>query len=105
MRKIASLMKVVVLLLLIFSLPSYGQSQTVSGTIMDTDKNTPLAGANIRVVGTTTVAQTNDRGVFTIRASNGQTLQITSVGFESRRVVVSGSQMTISLKSEVAELE
>ena len=41
MRKIASLMKVVVLLLLIFSLPSYGQSQTVSGTVQDAADDLP----------------------------------------------------------------
>ena len=106
MRKIAfTMMRVVVLLLLVFSLPAYGQSQTVSGTILDADKNTPLAGANIRVVGTTTVAQTNERGVFTIRASNGQTLQITSIGFETRKVVVNGTQIKVSLKAEAAELE
>lgn len=105
MRKIASLMKVVVILLLIFSLPSYGQSQTVSGTILDADKNTALAGATIRVVGTTIVAQSNDRGAFTIKASNGQSLQITSVGFETRKVVVNSSQMSILLKSEVTELD
>ncbi|MDP3665054.1 MAG: carboxypeptidase-like regulatory domain-containing protein, partial [Sediminibacterium sp.] len=105
MRKIASLMKVVVLLLLIFSLPSYGQSQTVSGTILDADKKIPLAGATVRVVGSTTVAQSNDRGVYTIKASNGQTLLISSVGFETKRVVVNGPQINISLRSEVTELE
>lgn len=105
MRKIASFMKVVVMLLLIFSLPSYGQSQTVSGTILDADKKIPLAGATIRVAGTSTVAQSNDRGVYTIKASNGQTLLISSVGFETKRIVVNGTQVNISLKSEVTELE
>ena len=105
MRKIASLMKAVVMLLLIFSLPSYGQSQTVSGTIKDADKNLPLAGANIRVMGTNTAAQTNDKGVFTIKATKGQTLQITSVGYATQQVVVNGSQLNVSLKTEVTELE
>lgn len=104
MRKLVSMMKAVVMLLLIFSLPSYGQSQTVTGTVRD-DKNAPVAGATVRVVGTTTVTQTSDRGTFTIRANNGQTLQITSVGFEARSVAVTGSTMTVSLKTEVSELE
>ena len=105
MRKIASMMKVVVLLLLIFSLPSYGQSQTVSGTIQDADKKMPLAGVTVRVVGSTAVTQTNDKGAFTIKANNGQTLLITSIGFETKKVTITGSRADVTLKAEVAELD
>ena len=97
-------MKVVVLLLLIFSLPSYGQSQTVSGTIKDADKKTPLPGVTVKLVGSTTAAQTNDKGVFTIKATKGQTLLVSYIGFESQRLVVAGSSMDISLKSSVTDL-
>lgn len=105
MRKVASLMKVVVLLLFIFSLPAFGQSQTVSGTIQDAATKSPLAGVTIRVEGTTTVSQTNEKGVFTIKATKGQTLLVTSVGFETRRVAVSGATMNLVLRTEVSELE
>jgi TonB-linked SusC/RagA family outer membrane protein len=105
MRKIASLMKVVVLLLLIFSLPSYGQSQTVSGTVQDADKKTPLAGVTVKVVGTTTAAQTNEKGAFTVKATKGQSLLISYIGFETKKADVTGTSMTILLKSSVAELD
>lgn len=105
MRKIASMMKVVVILLLIFSLPSYGQSQTVTGTIQDADKKTPLAGVTIKVSGTTNVTQTNDKGAFTIKANNGQILLISSVGFETKKVTVTGTKMDLTLRAEVTELE
>jgi hypothetical protein len=88
MRKIASMMKVVVLLLLIFSLPSYGQSQTVSGKVQDADKKTPLQGVTVKVVGTNLAAQTDAKGAFTIKANKGQTLLISFIGFESQRVTV-----------------
>jgi D-alanyl-D-alanine carboxypeptidase len=65
MRKIASVMKVVFMLLFIQALPAFGQSQTVTGTISDADKKLPLAGVTIKVDGTSTVSQTNDRGAFT----------------------------------------
>ncbi len=104
MRKLVSLMKAGLCLLLIFSLPAFGQAQTVSGTVTD-DKNAPVAGATVRVVGTSTVTQTSDKGTFTIRANNGQSLQISSVGFETRTLVINGSQVRVSLKSEVSELE
>ncbi len=105
MRKIASMMKVVVLLLLIFSLPSYGQSQTVTGTVQDADKKTPLQGVTVKVVGTTIAAQTNEKGVFTIRADKGQTLLISFIGFENQRVAVNGNNLSVSLKSSVTELD
>jgi len=98
-------MKVVVLLLLIFSLPSYGQSQTVSGTILDADKKIPLAGVTVKVAGTNNAAQTNDKGAFTIKADKGQALLISHVGFESQRITVSSGKMEISLKSSVTELD
>lgn len=47
MRKVASLMKVVVLLLFIFSLPAFGQSQTVSGTVLAEDDSAPLIGVTV----------------------------------------------------------
>ncbi len=105
MRKIASLMKVVFMLLFIHSLPVFGQSQTVTGTISDADKKLPLAGVTIKVDGTSVVSQTSERGTYTIKASNGQTLVISSVGFETRRIKVTGSKLDISLQTEVSELE
>ena len=105
MRKIVSMMKVVLLLLFIFSLPSYGQSQTVSGTVRDADKNTPLAGVTIKVVGTTITTQTRDNGSFSVKANNGQVLQLTYIGFESQKLTVKGSKMDINLKAGVTELE
>jgi TonB-linked SusC/RagA family outer membrane protein len=105
MRKIASMMKVVVLLLLIFSLPSYGQSQTVSGTVQDADKKTPLQGVTVKVVGTNLAAQTDAKGAFTVKANKGQTLLISFIGFESQRVTVGTSAINVSLKSSVTELD
>ena len=105
MRKIASMMKVVAMLLFIFSLPSHGQSQTVSGTVQDADKKTPLAGVTIKVTGTNTVAQTNEKGAFTIKASNGQILTVTYVGYESQKYTVTGGGINISLKSQTNELD
>ncbi len=98
-------MKVVVLLLFIFSLPSYGQSQTVSGTIQDADKKTPLAGVTVKVTGTSITSQTNEKGAFTIKASKTQTLTISSVGFETKTVSVGSGPITILLKATVAELD
>lgn len=105
MRNVTSWMKAVFLLVSIFSLPSFGQSQTVTGTILDADKKIPLSGVTVRVNGTNTVTQTNESGVFTIKASTGQTLVISSVGFTTQRVTAASGKMQISLKTEVTELD
>ncbi len=105
MGKINFLMKIVAMLLLIFSLPAFGQSQTVSGTIMDADKKIPLAGVTVKVVETKTTSQTNEKGVYTIKAMNGQNLQISFVGFETQKVLINGTQVNVSMNSSVSELE
>ncbi len=98
-------MKVVLLLLFIFSLPSYGQSQTVSGTVLDAAKKEPLAGVTIKVVGTTVTTQTNEKGSFTVKASKGQVLMLTYIGYETQRVTVAASKIEILMKSGVTELD
>lgn len=105
MRNFVSMMKVAFVLLFLFSLPALGQSQTVSGTVTDAATKLPLAGVTVKVVGGSATAQTNDRGSFTIRANNGQSLQISYVGYEGKRVPVSGAQLNITLTAEVSELE
>lgn len=105
MRKLTSLMKVVVFLLFIFLLPALGQTQTVSGTVMDAEKQIPLPGATVKVQGTNAVTQTNERGLFTIKVSNGQTLIITHVGYESQRAIVGEKKLNISLKAMATDLD
>jgi TonB-linked SusC/RagA family outer membrane protein len=105
MKKILSLTKSAMILLFLFSLPIYGQSQTISGTVLDADKKTPLAGVTIKVLGTKTTEQTKENGSFSIQASKGQNLLVSYVGYESQRVNVKEGNITVSLISSVTELE
>ncbi|MDE3236333.1 MAG: SusC/RagA family TonB-linked outer membrane protein [Bacteroidota bacterium] len=105
MRRITSMMKVVVLLLFIFLVPAYGQSQTVSGTVMDGDKQAPLVGATVKIKGTNTATQTNEKGGFTIKATKGQTLTISHIGFETQNIEVTGGRIAVNLKGTAAELD
>ncbi len=98
-------MKVVSLLLFIFSLPARGQSQTVTGTVKDIDKITPLAGVTVKVVGTSIITQTNEKGLFTIKAAQGQKLAITYVGYEPQQVLIDKSgSLDITLKTISTQL-
>jgi TonB-linked SusC/RagA family outer membrane protein len=99
------MMKVAVLLLFIFSLPSYGQSQKVSGVLMDADTKAPIQGVTVKVVGTNTVTQTDEKGAFTIKAVKGQTLLFSYIGYEDMKVVIQNNNVkTFTLKATAAAL-
>ncbi|MBC7650430.1 MAG: SusC/RagA family TonB-linked outer membrane protein [Deinococcales bacterium] len=106
MRKIATQIKGVALLLFFICLAALGQSQTVTGTVKDPDKKVPIFNAIIKVIGTTLVTQTNANGVFTIKATAGQTLTISSIGFETQKIVIkAGESILVNLKSQSVDLE
>ena len=75
--------------------------QEVTGQVLD-DGGQPLPGASIVIKGTTTGTTTDFDGNFTIEATDGDTLVISYIGFESKEVVVSGSTMNVTLNSGVA---
>jgi iron complex outermembrane recepter protein len=59
----------------------------VTGTVIDSDMDAPLPGANVRVEGTTTGTVTDFGGLFSLDVdrSSGM-LEISYVGFETKRV-------------------
>ena len=60
---------------------------TITGTVIDSDVNSPLPGATVVVAGTQTGTTTDFDGRFEIRVPNATgTLEITYVGFERRTI-------------------
>jgi TonB-linked SusC/RagA family outer membrane protein len=72
--------------------------QTVTGSVTDEDGNL-LPGATVVVKGTSSAATTDFNGNFTIEASNGDTLIISYVGFNSQELSVNGSNISAILTS------
>ncbi|MBS1590550.1 MAG: SusC/RagA family TonB-linked outer membrane protein [Bacteroidetes bacterium] len=106
MRKLSSIMMGLFTALILCCVSVKAQSQTVSGKVTDADSKTPIEGVTIKVHGTNTVTQTNAQGTFTIKASSGQTLVFSFIGYESQRVIITGSSaVNISLKSQSAGLD
>lgn len=106
MRKIHLQMKGLALLLFFVCLTVLGQSQTVTGSVKDADKKTPISGVTVKVVGASATTQTDDKGNFSVKATPGQILLISSIGYESQRItVVAGKAVVVSLKSQSTELE
>jgi len=97
MRKIATLLKGVALLLFFFASPTFGQSQTVSGTIIADDDGSPLLGVTVTNKSTNKKTTTNSSGFYTINASRGQQLSFSYVGYSTKELTV-GDQKSYSVR-------
>ncbi len=71
------------------------QQKEIKGTVTGPD-NSPLPGVNILVIGTTTGAETDFDGNYTIKANKGDVLQFSFVGMETKLVTV-GDNTTINV--------
>jgi len=82
---------------------SFAQT-TVSGTVMDTDLNEPLIGANVIIAGTTDGASTEFDGTFSITSSQPLpwTLEVTYAGYGDQQIVVDGptSGLVVNMATE-----
>ncbi len=87
--------------LFLIALSSYGQSANVKGVVKDTSGK-GIAGVTIRVKGGAETVQTNGQGNFSIQASPGSTLIITSVGFKEQQITI-GQQANLDVVLVPAE--
>lgn len=80
--------------------------QRITGVVKNAANNQPVANASVQVKGTQTGTATNDKGVFTIMASENQVLVISSVGFTQTEIRV-GKQtdLTVALTESSAQLD
>lgn len=83
---------------LLFAQIAISQVLDVSGTVTD-DKGKAVSDAAIVVKGTNTGATTDANGNFKIKAKQGATLVISSVGFTKKEVTVTGASVKVSLES------
>jgi ferric enterobactin receptor len=73
---------------LLFSLFSYAQDKTISGTILDETDNTPLEGVTVTNKNNSQRTRTNSAGYYNIKAEKGQVLTFTYVGYATKEVTV-----------------
>ena len=83
---------------LILCVPSLFAQSTVTGKILDIKTSMPLAGVSVKVKGSKKGTSTNNEGQFSILASPSDILEISSVGYTSQAVTVTGSTLTIGLE-------
>ena len=80
-------------------------AQTVKGTVISGSDNEPLIGASVMVEGTKNGAVTDLDGNFTISAKNGQTLEVSYLGFITQKVKVTGSVINVTLLEDKQSLD
>lgn len=80
-------------------------AQTVKGTVISGTDNEPLIGASVMVQGTKDGTVTDLDGNFTITAKNGQTLEVSYLGFITQKVKVTGSVINVTLNEDKQSLD
>lgn len=96
MRKIR-LLAFLTIGVLLLCLSGYAQERTITGVVTSSTDDAVLTGVTVTVKGTNRATQTDATGKFSITAEKGQTLQFTSVGFQTQDVVV-GDENVIRIR-------
>ena len=85
----------------VFVISSQAQNKTISGSVKDAKDGSPLVGASVLVKGSKTGTSTGADGAFKLSVpSSATTLVVSSVGFGSQEINISGkSSVDVSLSA------
>ncbi|GAB6008129.1 SusC/RagA family TonB-linked outer membrane protein [Dysgonomonas reticulitermitis] len=94
MKNISFRKSITMFLAFILSVGLYAQQLTIKGKIID-ETNEPLIGATVSIVGKTVGVSADVNGEFSIKASKGETLQVSYVGYITQTIKVAGQNSLI----------
>ena len=80
------------------------QQEKITGIVTDA-KGEPVIGANVSVVGKSIGTITDINGKFAIQASQGNTLQISFIGYKAQTTKVTGKHIAIVLQEDMEMLD
>src|SRR6266487_2263668 len=87
MKKLVQSSILLTMLLLVNQI--YAQEvRTITGTVRSNEDGQPLTGGSVLVKGTSSGTSINAKGKFTIQASTGQVLVISSIGYKEKEEIV-----------------
>lgn len=93
------------LFVFLISTNTYAQTTTVRGTIVSQRTAEPVSGATVTVKKTSRTAVADMAGKFSITASPGEVLVITSIGFATQEATVGEGELRILLQDADNQLE
>ena len=106
MEKIFTKISVLASVLMLFFNVSFAQNVTVKGIVTDAGDKSTLPGVSVLVKGTTTAAQTDINGAYSIAAPANATLVFSYIGYTSQEVAVAGKTLiNVSLSSSAQQLQ
>ena len=77
----------------------------ITGKITESKNNAPLGGITVSAKGTRVSTQTGSDGSFTINVpANATTLLITSIGYATQEILISGSSINVSMVEATQQL-
>lgn len=79
-------------------------NEKITGIILD-ELNQPILGANVYAPDSKQSIVGDQNGQFTINAKQGETLEISYIGYVTQKVKITGSKLTIRLREDVRSLE
>lgn len=86
----------------------HAQNNQVKGTIVDNQSKSPIAGATIKVLGTSTARSSDASGIFQINVDDkNRILSISVVGYETKTITLAPNEttVTVSLVQQTQQLE
>lgn len=98
-------MQRIAIILFLWLSPAVMRAQTVSGTVTDSESQTAIAGATVVVLGTTKGTFTDQTGRFEVSASSGDTLLVRFLGYDDRKLAVTGTDLQIQMTQNEFELD
>ena len=106
MKKVITL--VCLVLLMVFAIPPgvLGQTKTIKGIVVEEETQMPLPGVSVAIQGTTKGTMTDAEGNFNLEAENGQILQFSFIGYASKELTVGNStNIKIELQTDVQAID
>jgi iron complex outermembrane receptor protein len=97
-------LKICLFVLLSFSIVSHAQKITVSGVVKEKSSNTSLPGVSVIIKGTVIGSITDFNGAYSIKASMGDVLVFSYLGYKSEELKVTSSNLNVSLSEETESL-
>jgi TonB-linked SusC/RagA family outer membrane protein len=86
----------------------HAQTNQIKGTVVDAKTKAPIAGATIKVLGTSNASSTDVKGAFQINVDDkNRILNISTVGYENKTVTLGPGEttVTVSLEEQTQQLE
>ncbi len=96
---------VLALSMMLLSVGAFAQQHDVKGTVVD-ESQLPIPGASVVIKGTTVGTITAGNGEFSMKAADGDVLQISYIGYTTEEITISGNgPYNVNLVPDVVGLD